>query len=80
MEYERPLRLTTKSAEFYQIFHALGFCLFRNIFGRSTPSEDFYESLRLLQNVTLFFGATYGLSRSVLQKAINISQPFQNGA
>lgn len=34
-------------------------------------SEDFYESLRLLQNVTLFFGATYCLSRSVLQKAKN---------
>ena len=42
---------TPKSTEFYLIFLALGFCLFRNIFGRPTPSDDFFESLRMLHGI-----------------------------
>ena len=42
---------TTKSAEFYPIFLALGFCLFRNIFGRSTISDNFFELLRILHEI-----------------------------
>ena len=41
----------TKSAEFYLIFLALDFCLFRNIFDRSTPCDDFFESLRMLHGI-----------------------------
>ena len=43
---------TTKSAEFYPIFLALGFCLFRNIFGRSTISDNFFELLRILHEIS----------------------------
>ena len=67
---------TTKSAEFYPIFLALGFCLFRNIFGRSTISDNFFELLRILHEIT----ACDCLSRDVLQKTTNISQSFQKGA
>ena len=42
---------TTKSAEFYPIFLALGFRLFLNIFGRSTPNDDFFESLRMFHGI-----------------------------
>ena len=42
---------TTKFAEFYSIFLALGFCSFRNIFGRLTISDDFFESLRMLHEM-----------------------------
>ena len=42
---------TTKFAEFYSIFLALGFCSFRNIFDRSTISDDFFESLRMLHEI-----------------------------
>ena len=87
-EYNNRIRTisssTTKSAEFYPIFPALVFCLFRNIFGRSTPSDDFFESLWMLHGILAgehtVSCATYFLSRSVLQKTINISQSFQNDA
>ena len=71
----------TKSAEFYLIFLALDFCLFRNIF------DSLWRFLRIASNVTrniigwsyCFSVPSYCLSRSVLQKTINISQSFQDG-
>ena len=77
----------TKFAEFYPIFLALSFCLFRNIFGRSTL--DKWRFLRIASNVTR------NISRwsqcfsvillvclvfvYVLRVTMNISQSFQNG-
>ena len=72
----------TKSAEFYLIFLALDFCLFRNIFDRSTPCDDFFESLRMLHGIlsgdhTVFRYQV--IVCLVLQKTINVSQSFQDG-
>ena len=42
---------TTKCAELYPMFLALGFCLFRNIFFRSTLRDDFFKSLRIFHGI-----------------------------
>ena len=48
VKYERPL-----TAEFCPMFVVLGFCFFRNIFGRSTLSDDFFELLRMLLGILI---------------------------
>ena len=76
----------TKSAEFYPIFLALSFCLFRNIFGRSTL--DKWRFLRIASNVTRNISRwtqcfsvilLVCLVVYVLGVTMNISQSFQNG-
>ena len=76
----------TKSAEFYPIFLALSFCLFRNIFGRSTL--DKWRFLRIASNVTRNISRwsqcfsvilLVCLVVYVLRVTMNISQSFQNG-
>ena len=76
----------TKSAEFYPIFLALSFCLFRNIFGRSTL--DKWRFLRIASNITRNISRwshcfsvilLVCLVVYVLRVTMNISQSFQNG-
>ena len=76
----------TKSAEFYPIFLALSFCLFRNIFGRSTL--DKWRFLRIASNITRNISRwshcfsvilLVCLVVYVLGVTMNISQSFQNG-
>ena len=76
----------TKSAEFYPIFLVLSFCLFRNIFGRSTL--DKWRFLRIASNVTRNISRwtqcfsvilLVCLVVYVLRVTMNISQSFQNG-
>ena len=76
----------TKSAEFYPIFLALSFCLFRNIFGRSTL--DKWRFLGIATNITRNISRwsqcfsvilLVCLVVYVLRVTMNISQSFQNG-
>ena len=76
----------TKSAEFYPIFLALSFWLFRNIFSRSTL--DKWRFLRIASNVTRNISRwsqcfsvilLVCLVVYVLRVTMNISQSFQNG-
>ena len=75
-----------KSAEFYPIFLVLSFCLFRNIFSRSTL--DKWRFLRIASNVTRNISRwtqcfsvilLVCLVVYVLRVTMNISQSFQNG-
>ena len=76
----------TKSAEFYPIFLALSFWLFRNIFSRSTL--DKWRFLRIASNVTRNISRwsqcfsvilLVCLVVYVLRVTMDISQSFQNG-
>ena len=76
----------TKSVEFYPIFLALSFCLFQNIFGRSTLDKWWF--LRIASNVTRNISRwtqcfsvilLVCLVVYVLPVTMNISQSFQNG-
>ena len=74
---------TAKSVEFYPIFLALCFCLFKHIFGRSTHGNDFFESLRISLGISTwlhFFPVLLIFSTEYLQKTINVLQSFQDKA
>ena len=84
IEYEQPLRSQRSLPRFTRYSSLLAFVCFgtSSVAQRLvTISSNCFEFYTKYQHViTLFFGATYCLSRDVLQKTTNISQSFQKGA
>ena len=84
IEYEQPLRSQRSLLSFTRYSSLLAFVCFgtSSVAQRLvTISSNCFEFYTKYQHViTLFFGATYCLSRDVLQKTTNISQSFQKGA
>ena len=84
IEYEQPLRSQRSLLSFTRYSSLLAFVCFgtSSVAQRLvTISSNCFEFYTKYQHViTLFFGATYCLSRDVIQKTTNISQSFQKGA
>ena len=77
IEYERPVNPQRCLPSFTRYSSLLAFVCF----GTSSVAQRLVKISSKYQHViTLFFGATYCLSRDVLQKTTNISQSFQKGA